>query len=97
MGAVVQLVEVSYGTSCNLTLRADLAVITLKTANPLKKAQFLQGSRVLQFREGWKMAEVNQQNPFYGVQISLNPRILLSQQAPRVETVEAWRQVIRHH
>jgi hypothetical protein len=37
------------------------------------------------------MAEVNQQNPFYGVQISLNPRILLSQQAPRVETVEAWR------
>jgi hypothetical protein len=64
-----------------LTLRADLAVITLKTANPLKMAQFLQASRVLQFREAWKMAEVNQQNPFYGVQISLNPRVLLSQQA----------------
>ncbi len=81
MGAVVQLVEVSYGTSGNLTLRADLAVITLNTANPLKMAQFLQASRVLQFREDCKMAEVNQQNPFYGVQISLNPRILLSQQA----------------
>jgi hypothetical protein len=58
-----------------------LAVITLKTANPLKMAQFLGASRVLQFREDWKMAEVNQQNPFYGVQISLNPSILLSQQA----------------
>jgi hypothetical protein len=81
VGAVVQLVEVSYGTSGNLTWRADLAVITLKTANPLKMAQFLQASRVLQFREDCKIAEVNQQNPFYGVQISLNPRILLSQQA----------------
>jgi hypothetical protein len=86
VGAVVQLVEVvSYGASCNLTLRADLAAITLKTANPLKLAQFLQASRVLQFREDWKIAEVNQQNTFYGVQISLNPRITIVSTSPRVK------------
>jgi hypothetical protein len=59
-----QLVEVSSGASCNLTLRPDLAAITLKTANPLKMAQFLQASRVLQFREDWKMAECQPAKPF---------------------------------